>query len=132
MVRQPRSSAPLIALALALDAGSVLVFAAAGRSSHAREATLAGLIHTAWPFLAALALSWLVTLAWRAPARPLWPGLGLWLGTLGGGMALRALAGQGVALPFVLVAAGSLLAFLVGWRLVAAAITRLRRPAARA
>ncbi|NUS44280.1 MAG: DUF3054 family protein, partial [Mycobacteriaceae bacterium] len=40
----------------------------------------------------------------------------VWLGTLAGGMALRALSGQGVAASFVIVAAAVLAVFLFGWR----------------
>lgn len=121
-----RPRALTVVFSFLLDAAFIVAFAAAGRSSHARSATLAGLWETAWPFLAALTVSWLITAAWFRPTSPLWPGLGLWVGTLAGGMALRAVAGQGTALPFVLVAAGTLLLFLVGWRLVAALTKRVR------
>jgi hypothetical protein len=43
-------------------------------------------------------------------------------------MLLRAVSGQGTAVPFIVVATLNLLALLVGWRLVAATLTRARRP----
>ncbi len=110
---------------LALDAVLVTAFAATGRASHDSE-VLSGLWGTAWPFLTALAVGWLVTFAWRAPAAPLRTGLGVWGVTLVGGMLLRALSGQGTALPFVIVATLVLGAALVGWRLIALAVRRGR------
>ena len=43
----------------------------------------------------------------------------MWLGTVVGGMLLRAATGGGVQLSFVLVAATVLAVFLLGWRLLA-------------
>lgn len=113
--------------ALALDVVLVLAFAAIGRASHESgvlgEGGL-GLLTTAWPFVAALGLGWLVSLAWRRPFAPLRTGLPVWAVTLVGGMLLRTLSGQGTAAPFVIVAALTLLALLVGWRIVARAVRR--------
>lgn len=125
----PRSA--VAALALAADALLVLAFAATGRAAH-DGAVLAGLLQTAWPFLAALAAGWLVTLAWRAPLAPARTGLPVWAITLAGGMLLRAVTGQGTAVSFVLVAAGVLLVTLVGWRLLAAAVRSIRSRRSRA
>ncbi|QUW19483.1 DUF3054 domain-containing protein [Agrococcus sp. Marseille-Q4369] len=121
-----RAAAPSRLLAFALDAALVVVFAAIGRASHddGGAGVLAegglGLATTAWPFLAALVVGWLVSLAWRRPAAPLRTGVPVWLVTVGGGMLLRTLSGQGTALPFVAVATLALLALLVGWRILAA------------
>lgn len=117
----PRSRT--VALALGLDAVLVIVFAAIGRVSHGEDALL-GLWTTAWPFLAALAVGWLLTRAWLAPAAPVRTGLGVWAITVAGGMLLRAASGQGTALAFIIVAAVTLLVLLVGWRLVAALVAR--------
>lgn len=111
--------------ALLLDAVLVVAFALTGRASH-DEDLLSGLWTTAWPFLAGLALGWLVTLAWRAPAAPLRTGLGVWAVTLTGGMLLRAASGQGTAVAFIVVAAVVLLVLLVGWRGIAALVRRRR------
>ena len=115
-----------IALALGLDVALVIAFAAAGRASHDSD-VLTGLLRTAWPFLGGLAVGWLVTFAWRAPTAPVRTGLGMWAATVVGGMLLRAASGQGTPLPFIVVAGVTLLAALVGWRVVAALIERNRR-----
>jgi hypothetical protein len=123
--------APIL-VAAALDAVLVILFAALGRGSHAREATLAGLWETAWPFLAGLAIAWIAALVWRRPAAVLRSGLPVWIGTVTLGLVLRVLGTDGgAALPFVLVATGTLGVLLLGWRAVWALIGRLRRrPAA--
>lgn len=112
--------------ALALDAALVVLFAATGRASHEEQAFGLGLWQTAWPFLAGLAVGWLLTRGWRAPLAPVGTGVGLWAAALVGGMLLRLVSGQGTALPFVVVAALVLFALLVGWRAVARGI-RSRR-----
>ncbi|WP_159501918.1 DUF3054 domain-containing protein [Microbacterium sp. 18062] len=123
--------------ALVVDAVLVVVFAAFGRAAHA-EGVLgpwgAGLAQTAWPFLAALALGWLVTMAWRRPTAPLATGVGVWAVTVAGGMLLRTATGQGTAVAFVVVAAVTLLVLLVGWRTIDATVRRRRqrsRPSSR-
>lgn len=113
--------------AFLLDAILILIFIGLGRASHERGNSMLGLLETGWPFLAALAVSWVVSLAWRAPAAPIRTGLPLWIGTLVLGMILRALTGEGTALAFVLVAAGTIGVMLVGWRTLAEIIRR-RRP----
>lgn len=114
----------VVAAAFLLDAAVVLVFATGGRTTHELAAPLAGLADTAWPFLVALALSWLVTRAWRDPLRVAWPGTGLWLGTVAGGVVLRLLSGDTAQLSFVVTTLLLLGAALVGWRLLAALFWR--------
>jgi FtsH-binding integral membrane protein len=116
-----------VLLALAVDVVLVVVFAAIGRASH-HEPVLPGLFETAWPFLAGLALGWLICLGWRAPLAPARTGLPVWALTVAAGMVLRAVSGQGVVLAFVIVASTVLLVFLVGWRAVARLVTRRREP----
>lgn len=120
------------AAAFMLDAVLVVLFAALGRSEHDRAATVTGLFETAWPFLAGLAIAWLVALVWRNPTAPLRSGVPVWIGAVALGMLFRALSGQGTALPFVLVATGTLLLLLVGWRIIATLIIRARKPSRRA
>lgn len=106
------------------DAALILVFAAIGRDAHQRGEIITGVLATAWPFLAGAALSWLALRLWRSPLS-LWPsGIGVWLGTVAVGMLLRAATGQTVVLPFVIVALLSLGLFLLGYRLLAAALRR--------
>lgn len=127
MTAQTRPKPALIALAAGLDAVLVVAFAAAGRSSHARDETIAGLWQTSWPFIAGLAVCWIALLVWRKPIAPLRSGLPLALGTVLVGMLLRIASDQGTALPFVLVALATLTLLLVGWRLLALLGLRLTR-----
>ncbi|NUS91905.1 MAG: DUF3054 domain-containing protein [Nocardia sp.] len=117
-------------VAIAVDLVLVVVFCAIGRRSH-DEAVITGLLHTAWPFAAGLAVGWIaaVALARRTGgAGPfdgsrLWPtGVVIWLCTLVFGMLLRVVAGQGTAFSFIVVAAVVLALFLLGWRGAARAI----------
>ncbi|MFQ4148952.1 DUF3054 domain-containing protein [Arthrobacter sp. LAPM80] len=111
----------------AADLVLVAIFALSGRSSHSESLTAAGVFATAWPFLASLAIGWLVCRMWRAPLR-IWPqGVCLWLITVAGGMALRILSGSTAELPFVVVATLVLGAFLLGHRLVATIVARRTR-----
>lgn len=112
--------------AAAADLAFVLVFAAIGRDAHQRGEILTGVLSTAWPFLAGAAASWLALRAWRAPLA-VWPtGVGVWLGTVAIGMLLRALTGQTVVVPFVVVTLVVLGVFLLGYRLLAAGAGRSR------
>ena len=116
-------------LALVLDAVLIVVFAAIGRATHDGDVlgpAGAGLVTTAWPFLVGMLLGWAVSRGWRRPFAPLRTGLPVWAVTLVVGMVLRGLSGQGVQVAFVIVAGITLLLFLVGWRGVAALITRRR------
>ncbi len=120
--------------ALFADVVLVIAFAAIGRASH-DEGILGpggtGLVETSWPFLVALVVGWVVTLAWRRPLAPLRTGLGVWAVTVAVGMLLRAISGQGTALAFIVVASVTLLVLLVGWRVVMALVTRGRARATR-
>jgi len=111
-------------LPIAADVLLVILFCAVGRRSH-DESVVTGLLHTVWPFAIGLALGWLlvVVLERRRPDHApfdgtrVWPnGVVLWACTLIGGMLLRAIAGQGTAFSFVLVAGTVLAVFLLGWR----------------
>lgn len=129
--RTPRSTAPrTVVLSFVLDAVLVIAFTTTGRATHDEALGLAGVVRTAWPFVAALVIGWAASLAWRAPLNPWRTGVPLWLITLAAGMLLRVITGQGTAVPFILVAAGFLVVTLVGWRLIAAFVARRRRAAA--
>ncbi|MBA9007506.1 MULTISPECIES: DUF3054 domain-containing protein [Thermomonospora] len=107
-----------------LDVVGVVVFVAIGRASHDESGTLAGIASTAWPFLVGLAAGWAVVRAWRRPQALFPAGAGVWAVTVAGGMALRAVSGQGTALAFVIVATLFLALVLLGWRLVARLVVR--------
>lgn len=123
-----RDAAPAsIAAAASIDAGLIMVFAAVGRDAHQRGDVVAGVLLTAWPFLIGAALGWLLARAWRKPFAVLGTGVPVWLASVAGGMALRAVTGQTVVLPFIIVALLSLCLLLVGYRLLLTGIRRLRK-----
>lgn len=127
--RTPEKTRPAVGWivgAFALDALFVVAFAAIGRASHGEDA-FAGLAETAWPFLVGLIVGWLVQGVWRDPLAPVRSGMGVWGATLVVGMLLRAFSGEGIAIPFVIVAAVVLFAFLVGWRALVAVVVRARK-----
>src|ERR1700761_8892721 len=112
------------------DVACVLLFVIIGRANHGHGEAVGGVASTAWPFLAGLAVGWLVARAWRQPVR-LWPsGVTAWLGTVTVGMLLRVVAGRVAALSFIFVALCFLGLFLLGWRLLArfAPVFHLPRP----
>ena len=117
-------------LVAVVDLLCVLVFAAVGRASHDEAVGPAGLVLTAWPFVAGWAVGWVLVLV-MAPtrARPLGATAGplVWVPTVLVGMVLRALSGAGVQASFVVVATVVLGIFLLGWRGVAALVRRSRR-----
>lgn len=113
------------ALAACADAALILIFAAIGRDAHQRGDVISGVLSTAWPFLIGAAVPWLALRLWRSPLA-IWPsGVVVWLGAVTVGMLLRAVTGQTVVLPFVIVALLSLGLLLLGYRLVAAGARRL-------
>jgi peptidoglycan/LPS O-acetylase OafA/YrhL len=114
-------------VAVVLDLCCVMAFVLIGRTSHSEGETVAGIATTAWPFLSGLLIGWAATRGWRRPAALARTGVGVWLVTVAGGMALRAVSGQGVAVTFVLVALAFLGLFMLGWRAVARVRVR-RRP----
>ena len=107
------------AWAAVADVGCVLVFVVIGRASHSKGESFPGLASTSWPFLAGLAVGWLAGRAWRRPLAIVPAGVAAWLGAVAVGMILRVIAGQGTALPFIVVALVFLGLFGVGWRLAA-------------
>lgn len=114
-----------VAGAFALDVVFVVVFSAIGRASHGED-VFPGIGETAWPFLVGVLVGWLTQGVWRDPLATVRSGMGVWGATLVVGMLIRALTGQGIAIPFVIVAAIVLFVFLVGWRALVALIRRRR------
>ncbi len=106
---------------------AVLVFAVAGRSSHAEGVDAFGVLSTAAPFLLGLLLGWLVTRAWRAPLR-LPVGVAVWACVVIVGLGVRAAFLHRLPLTFMLIAAASLALLLLGWRVVARLIARSSWP----
>jgi hypothetical protein len=123
--RSARHARPAL---LVLDLVAVLLFATVGRRSHAEGISAAGVLDTAWPFLAGAATGWGAARAWRRPTS-LASGAVVWATTLVLGMALRRATGDGTAAPFVVVAALVLAALFLGWRALAhVARSRAERP----
>jgi len=126
----PRTPGPAVRAAV-VDVACVVAFAAAGRSSHAEDGGVVGVLGTALPFLLAAAAGWVLARR-QHPVRP-WPaGVVVWAVTWVGGIVLRALGGDGIAPPFVAVAGVVLAVLLIGWRAVATAVSlawRRRQPA---
>jgi len=104
--------------AFAADAACILGFCALGRRNHDEAVTLGDVAWTAWPFLAGLAVAWVIYRAWRAPTAIVPTGVSVWLSTVAIGMGLRAGIGEGIAVSFVLVATLVTGLLLVGWRAV--------------
>lgn len=111
----------------AIDLVLVILFVGLGRGFHAEGVSLASMVSTAWPFVVALALGWLVTRAWRSPWQLVRPGMGIWIVTVAAAMMLRFIAGFGTAPSFIIVTTVALGVLLLGWR----AVARLRVPRAK-
>ena len=107
-----------------LDLLCVIVFVALGIRAHAEADPL---LQVAAPFLAALAIGWVIALPLK-PAASLRAGFVIWLVTLVGGMLLRRVGGDGTAATFIMVATAFLAVTMLGWRGIAALVAR-RSPA---
>ena len=112
---------------LVVDVIAVLVFSVLGRGAHNRTPGIAGVLETAWPFLLALAVAWIVRLVWKSGPAPLTMATAgyLWAVTLVGGMVIRGLAtGRVPHWSFMIVAAIALAVLFFGWRAIAELINR--------
>jgi FtsH-binding integral membrane protein len=112
-------------VAAVLDFVCVLAFVAVGIRTHSEADSL---LRVAAPFLAALAIGWVVALPLRPP-ESLRAGVVIWLMTLVGGMLLRRTFGDGTAAAFIVVATTFLGLSLLGWRGIAAVVMRRRAEA---
>lgn len=110
-------------IALTVDLVLVVLFTIIGHYTHSHNFELQGLLTTAWPFLAGLGVAWLLSAVWDRPIAPLATGTAVWAITVLLGLVIRALTGEGTAGPFIVVAASLNLITLVGWRLIATAVT---------
>jgi Protein of unknown function (DUF3054) len=113
-------------LGVLADAAVVLAFVVIGRASHHAGETLAGIVGTAWPFLAGLAAGELAARSWRRPAALVPTGLIVWLVTVALGQLLRVVSGQGTEPAFIAVSAVFLGLFLLGWRTIVLLARRSR------
>lgn len=108
------------------DLVAVGIFVVLGRDTHQESQGLREILATAAPFIGALAVGWLaanrrdpVTTRGGAVVVPI---------TIVGGVLLRRFgAGEGIALPFVIVTALFLTATMLGWRLAVRGLDGRRR-----
>jgi hypothetical protein len=107
-----------------LDVVALLVFVGIGRDVHAHGLGLVGMASTTWPFAVGLVAGWALVRGARQPRDSLLGGAIVSLATVGIGMALRVVSGQGTDMAFVLVALGFLGATMLGWRVFAAGLAR--------
>lgn len=118
-----------VALTIVIDVILVAVFCVIGRLSHAEGifGDIPGLLNTMWPFLVAVLAAHAIMQVRRTPADRMLPGVVIWAVTVVVGLVLRAVSGQGTALPFIIVATLTLALFLIGWRAILAIVRRPRR-----
>ena len=110
-------------LAAAADAVAVVVFAAVGRLSHGEADDLLGLVATAAPFGVGLVAAWATPVVRHEPAS--WrAGLVALVCVAGIGLLLRAGFLGRLPLSFAVVASVSLAVLLLGWRGLAALVSR--------
>ena len=117
-------------IAILIDILLTIVFIAIGRASHDESLAPMQVLTTAWPFLLALAIGWVVMLVRKRDHLPVGAGIFLWITTWVGGIVLRVASGDTAATAFIIVAGITLLLFLVGWRLVYWLATRNKQAAA--
>ena len=108
-----------------LDTLVVLSFVTIGRDSHGLMNDWGATLEVALPFLLALSVGIGIAMAWMEPMSWL-GGLVIVAVTVIGGLALRKYVfHDGTASIFVWLTAGWMTAWMVGWRLVAALVTRI-------
>jgi Protein of unknown function (DUF3054) len=114
-----------VGIAAALDAASIVVFAAIGVRNHELDSGLGDVFTVAAPFLIGLAAGWVAARAWDRPFA-LRTGIIVWAATIVVGMVLRSrVFDRGTAASFVIVATLFTAACLLGWRLVMARFVSL-------
>ena len=122
------------ATAALTDLVLVLVFAGIGRVSHEEGLTAAGLARTAGPFVVGWLVGWVLVVlvpTTRLKPRGLAAGVLVWVAVVVVGMLVRGgLVGDGVQTSFVVVTTIVVAVFLLGWRALAALVTRRRTRAA--
>jgi len=110
---------------LLADLACVLALALGGKNTHDGDESGWVVLVIAWPFALAAVLAHAGLLARGRPAHRVWPeGPVVVAATYVLGMALRALAGRGLAPGFLVVAATFLVVTMLGWRLVVRLLAR--------
>ncbi|MFI2104950.1 DUF3054 domain-containing protein [Isoptericola sp. NPDC019693] len=127
---RPTSSAPRPAWPAAVcDLVCVAVFTLVGTANHDTGGDVGHVALVGLTFVVGLAVGWLATRAWRAPAQ-VWPtGVAVWFATVALGLVLRPVLGVGgVEVSFAIVTAVFLGVTMLGWRALAALAARRRTP----
>jgi hypothetical protein len=104
-------------LRIAIDLAFVVLFVALGRSAHRHGISFGGMASTTWPFAVGLGLAWILLALGQRTGLTLKEGSFIVAVTVGVGMVLRVVSGQGTAVAFVFVALAFLGLFFLVWRL---------------
>lgn len=123
-MRRPTLNWPV---ALAIDLVAVVIFAILGRAAHDEPLGVAGIAQTAWPFLVALLVGWLVVRVWKEPLRVARALLLLAVTVVLGNLFRVFIAQDTTHWTFIAVTVLVLGALLAGWRLIALLVLRGRR-----
>lgn len=115
-------------IALVVDLVLVILFTIIGHYTHSNDLDPQGIVTTAWPFVAALVVAWVLAAVWDRPLSPLASGTGIWAITVLLGLVIRGLTGAGgdpgqVPVSFMIVATTLNFIPLVGWRVIATAVS---------
>ena len=124
--RVPRA-APGWLSALLADLACVLVFAAAGKSSHETSQSDWVVLAVVWPYALSVALAHAGLLLRGRRTRRVWPaGVVVLSVTYVLGTLLRVVSGRGIAWGFLVVAVLFLALTMLGWRVILSLVTRRR------
>lgn len=105
------------------DLAVLAVFVLLGRAEHDSGSSVAGYFSTLAPFAIALVGAWFVLMASKRNPILASSGASIWVITLVAGMTLRRIVfGDGIALPFIIVAAAFTALGIIGWRAIATRI----------
>ncbi|MCM1012413.1 DUF3054 domain-containing protein [Brevibacterium sp. XM4083] len=115
-------------IALVVDLVLVILFTIIGHYTHSNDLDPQGIVTTAWPFVAALVVAWVLAAVWDRPLSPLASGTGIWAITVLLGLVIRGLTGAGgdpgqVPVSFMVVATTLNFITLVGWRVIATTVS---------
>ena len=113
--------------AVLADVACVVVFVLVGRRSHHEDAGVSGFLQVIWPFLAALAVAWVVVLTATSshhPPEDRRTGIVVWIVTVVFGLLLRRVSGDGTAAAFIIVTTLFLGVTMLGWRSIRTMIER--------
>lgn len=115
-------------LSPAADALWVIIFVIIGLHSHGHTESIVNIVEVASPFLAGLALGWLIVVRIHLAGVSLRDGLLLWLATVLVGQTIRVIVGQGTAFTFILVSLLVLGAGFLGWRTIYGRVASRSKP----